>query len=428
MQLKLMNLVCDTVTRITLIDPLSAFVARFLLHKIVAVVACIWLCIPAIGTAQTGSDTLTKRLEEIAQSSGFPGFAVAVTQGQATLYSRGFGYADRASKTPYTPQTIQPVGSVSKTVVGLAVMKAVELGLCSLDADINDYLPFKVQNPHRPQDRITLRHLATHTSGLIDFEATLIDTYSLSLKPTVALGPFLRDYYTPEGKLYRKENFADTAVGKSYNYSNIGSALAAYVVEQRAKMPFDAFTEKHVFAPLGMTSTHWFFDPASVKKYATLYAISKQDDPLHKQLINADNSLKPYSSVTYPDGSLRSSVADLTTYIKAMSNGYAGTAGILSPESFAALFKPQFADGAMPINLKRAEPNSGIFWAYARSGSIRHTGSDPGVFALISFDPKTRIGRVFTLNAQLDGDNNEAAVKSFLSIVAALDRFDESLK
>ena len=110
-----------------------------------------------------------------------------------------------------------------------------------------------------------MRHLATHTSGLIDFESTLMDTYALSLKPTVALGRFLQDYYTTEGKHYRKENFADVAVEKSYDYGNIASALAAYIVEQRANMLFDAFTDKYIFLPLGVTSTHWFFDPMQSK-------------------------------------------------------------------------------------------------------------------------------------------------------------------
>ena len=423
-----MNLIQNSIASAAPMCPRTLPVTPFSLRKILAAIAGVWLCVASPCAAQTSSDALTKRLEEITQSSGFPGFAVVVTQGDATLYSRGFGYADRASKTPYTPQTIQPLGSVSKSVVGVAVMKAVELGLCSLDADINEYLPFKVQNPYRPKDRITLRHLATHTSGLIDLEETLIGTYGLSTKPTVALGQFLRDYYSPEGTLYRKENFADTAVGKTYVYSNIAAALAAFIVEQRAKTPFDEFTEKHVFSPLGMSSTHWFFDEANRKKYATLYEINKHEQPPYKQLLNADNSLKNYSSVTYPDGSLRSSAADLTAYVKAMSNGYSGRAGILSVESFAMLFKPQFVDGALPANVNPTEPNSAIFWAYAKNGGIRHTGSDPGVFAFISFHPKTRIGRVFTLNTQLDGDDNEAVVKSFLSIIAALDRFEESAR
>ena len=50
--------------------------------------------------------------------------------------------------------------------VALAVMQLVEAGRLDLDADINTYLPFKVVNPHHPNERITLRHLATHTSGM----------------------------------------------------------------------------------------------------------------------------------------------------------------------------------------------------------------------------------------------------------------------
>ena len=390
--------------------------------------ACFCALFPVFSVAQTADDALTRELEAILQSSGFPGFALAVTRDDATLYSRGFGYADRIAKAPFTTQTTQPLGSVSKTVVGVAVMKAVELGLCSLDVDINEYLPFKVQNPYRPNDRITLRHLATHTSALIDQEDTYRGTYALSLRPTAALGQFLQDYYTPAGKLYSKQNFADSEVGKRYAYSNVASALAAFIVEQRAKMPFDQFTATHIFAPLEMSSTRWFASESVNKNDATLYEINKQTDTLIQKLLNADGSLKPYSAITYPDGGLRSSVLDMTRDIKAMSQGFAGRASVLRADSFAAMFKPQFDASDMPAGVAGKEPNSGIFWAYARNGSIRHTGSDPGVFAFISFHPKSRIGRVFMMNTQLDGDDNVRAVKSFQGIVEALDRFEATIK
>jgi CubicO group peptidase (beta-lactamase class C family) len=389
----------------------------------------VFFCMPILSFAQSAPDALTKQLDDILSSSGFPGFAVAVTKDDKTLYERGFGYKDRATKVPYTMDVIQPVGSVSKTVIGLALMKAVEMGVCSLDADINDYLPFKIQNPHRPQDRITLRHLATHTSGLLDNEEIYIATYAITKTPNVTLADFVRDYYVPSGKNYNKNNFAKTETGKQYAYSNIASALAAYIIEVRTKTSFDAFTEREIFTPLGMTSTHWQHRDDMQSRYATLYEINKQTSQLYKQILNADNSLKAYSCITYPDGGLRTSATDLVKYVKAMMKANAApsnaaSVGILRAESYATLFKKQFSTDTMPANMDRREPNRAIFWAYARNENLRHTGSDAGVFAFVSFNPKTGIGRVFTMNAQIDGEDNERAVKSFIAIVAALDKFE----
>ncbi len=392
----------------------------------------ICLLLPIWGIAQSltnaPSEALSKRLDEIQQSSGVPGFAVVISKGDETRYARAFGLADRGSKAPYTLDTIQPIGSVSKTVIGLALMKAAEMELLSLDADINDYLPFNIKNPHRPNDRITIRHLATHTSGLIDDEAAYIASYALGVKPQTTLQQFLEDYFSASGKSYQASHFAKAEVGKRYAYSNIASSLAALIVERVAKMPFDAFTAKYIFAPLEMSSTHWFADDTYTKRYATLYEIHPQPLPLYAQLRNADNSLKPYVTSTYPDGSLRTSANDLTKYMKAMSRGYFGQDGLIRTASFNALFARQFNAGNIPTDMDRREPNRAIFWAYARNGTIRHTGSDPGVFAFVSLNPVTKISRVFLLNAQLEGDDNARAVKSFAAIIEALDKFENADK
>jgi CubicO group peptidase (beta-lactamase class C family) len=387
--------------------------------------ALVLLWAPALAFAQSAPDLLTNRLTDILAASDFPGFAVAVTHAEKTVYARGFGFSNRADKIAYTMDTIQPVGSVSKTVIGLALMKAVEAGALTLDADINEYLPFPIQNPHRPKERITLRHLATHTSGLIDEPETYANTYCATAVAATPIDDFLHGYYVPSGKHYKKSNFANTAPGTHYAYSNIASALAAHIVALRTKLPFDVFTENEIFAPLGMSASHWHARVAFASRYATLYEIHKEVSPALLPLLNQDGSLKPYSTITYPDGGLRTSASDLVKYVKAMANFSAPEYGtLLGPEMFSQLFKKQFSSANMPDKMDRREPNRALFWAFARNENLRHTGSDPGVFAFISFHPQTKIGRVFMLNAQLDGEDNEKAVKSFTAIIAALDAFD----
>jgi CubicO group peptidase (beta-lactamase class C family) len=377
--------------------------------------------------AQNNNQTLNKSLQNIYSKSNFPGFAIAIIKPDTVLFSKGYGYADRKTKTPYTPATIQPVGSVSKTFIALALMKAIELGYFTLATNINDVLPFKIINPNFPNGVITIKHLATHTSSLIDNDSIYVNTYESGKKPSIQLGDFLKSYYTKEGKLYAALNFDNKTIGTNYAYSNIAAALTAYIIEVKAKMPFDVFTRKYIFDPLQMTGSDWFYNDNNAKQYATLYEINTPEVPQLTKLINTDNSLKDYCCITYPDGSLKTSVNDLSKYLQAMIKGYAGANTLLADSFYKKMFAKQFTATDMPTNMDKNEINRVIFWSYTKKDQLRHTGSDAGVFAFISFDPATKVGRVMTMNAALEGGDNEKAVKSFYKILEALNKYEESI-
>ncbi|MGL4631028.1 MAG: serine hydrolase domain-containing protein [Leadbetterella sp.] len=364
------------------------------------------------------------------KESNFPGFTISIIKEDTVLFSNAYGFADKSKKTPYTLETIQPVGSVSKTCIAFALMKSIELGYFTLETDINTLLPFKISNPNLPNDIITVKHLATHTSSLLDNNEVYYNTaYQLENKPTIELSTFLKNYYTQEGKHYSSKNFGNAKVGTNYAYSNIASALMAYIIELKAKIPFSEFTEKYIFHPLKMTHTAWFYDKKFDNKYATLYQVNQSEIPLEENLMNEDKSLKTYSCVTYPDGSLKTSAHDLILYLKTMMKGYFGNeSNFLNKSSYKILFEKQFTNDDMPMNMDKNEPHRAIFWSYTKKGAIRHTGSDAGVFAFISFDPVTKIGRIMTLNAALDGGENHKTVGYFMKVIAALDSFEEAVK
>jgi CubicO group peptidase (beta-lactamase class C family) len=110
--------------------------------------------------SQPAPEILDKALDRIYRKSNLPGFAVAIIKGEEIWLSKGYGYANLKTKATFTTETIMPVGSVSKTFIGMALMKGVALGHFSLNTPINEVLPFRVTNPHRPQDTIRIWHLA----------------------------------------------------------------------------------------------------------------------------------------------------------------------------------------------------------------------------------------------------------------------------
>jgi CubicO group peptidase (beta-lactamase class C family) len=371
---------------------------------------------------------LSKKLTELQSKSLIPGFAVSIIKGDSVYFQEGFGFADRITKTLYTPNTIQPVGSVSKTFIAMALMQCVQQGLFTLETDINTLLPFEVKNPNFPDNAIKIKHLATHTSGILDNPTFYFQTYELGKTPSTSLEQFLRDYFTPGSRFYAAENFANKIPDAQYNYSNFGASLAAYIIEAKTGEAFDAFTKRTIFSPLNMSSTSWFFDETKQANYATLYEVNSQIEPIYNQVLNADGSVKTYCSLSYPDGSLKTSCADLTQYLVEMLKGYDKKGGILLDETnYTTMFAPRFTSANMPTDMDEKEPNRAVFWAHTRTGRIAHTGGDLGVSAFISYNPVKKTGRIVTINTQLDGDDNTKLVTEFTEIANAISAYEGSL-
>ncbi|GAB2956512.1 serine hydrolase domain-containing protein [Hymenobacter coalescens] len=339
---------------------------------------------------QHKADSLTAVLEKRYRSSELPGFGVAIVTKDSVCYQRGFGFADVGQQRAYTPETIQNLGSVSKTVVGVALMKAVEQGLFTLDTPINELLPFAVVHPRYPAQPITVRHLATHTAGILDRPAVYRKSYRFQRgragQAVPPLADFLRSYFEPRGRYYRAGNFGTAAPGTAYAYSNLGTALAAYLIEVRTKQPFATYAQQHVFQPLQLRTAAWHYDAAQAPSRATNYK-------------HRGRAYPPYSLITYPDGGLHLSGSDLARYLGEILKGYAGEpSALLRPASFRAMLGPQFSAERLPPGLPSRETNAGIFWVMRANGTIGHTGSDPGSTVFMFFSPATGIGKLLITN------------------------------
>jgi CubicO group peptidase (beta-lactamase class C family) len=150
-------------------------------------------------------------------------------------------------------------------------MQLVEQGNIKLDDDINTYLPFKVINPYFPEDRITIRHLATHTSTLKDTNDFWLKDYLVAdptqlSRPGMAKDPvlragntrmptnrFIKNLVAKEGAWYSKSNFLKQKPGTTFEYSSLGADLAAYIVERVTGETFAEYSEKRILQPIGMT-------------------------------------------------------------------------------------------------------------------------------------------------------------------------------
>ncbi|WP_236568017.1 MULTISPECIES: serine hydrolase [unclassified Nocardiopsis] len=188
-------------------------------------------------TAESAEEFTRVRVAELLEEHGAPGVAVTVVADGEQLASASHGYADLSERTPldHTAHTL-PVGSVSKSFTAAAVLTLAEQGLVDLHENVNTYLP---EDARLPVDGVTPHHLLTHTAGfgdVVDFPSAEDTDRHMTLAETArALVP---------GQLHEPGRFA--------GYSNQGSALAGYLVQEVSGTPFEEYVARHVFAPLGM--------------------------------------------------------------------------------------------------------------------------------------------------------------------------------
>lgn len=336
---------------------------------------------------------LDRVIEQRMREGGMVGVGAAIIVDKRLVWTKGYGFADRDRAIAFTPDTVMNIGSISKTVTGVALMRAVQEGKLSLDQDINAYLPFKVVNPSFPDVPITLRQLATHTSSIVDRWSVYERTYHYGGDSPEPLASFLADYFVPGRSRYAQENFLQARPGTRREYSNIGAGLAGYIVERAVGERLDVYTRQQVFAPLGMRSTAWFLPDVPAQRHAQLYV--------------AQNGLSIpiplYGGTTYPDGGVRTSVADLSRFFLALLNdGAYDGARILDRRSVQEMLRFQYTTANKPDNVDLAQKNSGIFWSTKYDVTrIGHGGSDPGVKTEMLSDLDKRIGLIFFTNTSL---------------------------
>ncbi len=380
--------------------------------------------------AQTPSfEILDKELTEISELGMLRGFGVALVSKDSTLFSKGYGFSDVRKQIPYTKNSIQNIGSVSKTLIGIALMKAQEMRKLSLDDPINDHLDFKVINPYHPEKPILIRHLATHTGTIMDTDLYDEKAYYVlneedlrlpvvksigetlhTLDTKVSMETYLKNFLSTDGIWYKKKNFLKKKPGVKYEYSNVGATLAAYVLEKATGIPYDEFTKKYILEPLGMNAAGWSFDSVDKSQHSKLYTDKGEVIP-------------PYSLVTYPDGGLLTDLHDFGLYLQELMRGYEGEGTLLKSESYKELFREQLPAKKPPKDPNRYndEFNAGIFMGFSPVAWIGHTGGDPGISTFMFFDPETGLGHIVMMNTSLSGESvNQQLIPIFKSLQKAL--------
>jgi CubicO group peptidase (beta-lactamase class C family) len=188
-------------------------------------------------------------LDRARADSAFPGAFAIVGRSSGALAEYGVGSLDWSPSPRPDADAIWDMASLTKVIaMTSALMQLVDRGTVDLDAPVGRYVAEFV-GPGK--ERVTVRHLLAHTSGL------------------PAWRPLYKETYTPDAaRALAVATPLDTAAGVRMVYSDLGAIILGALVERVSGLTLDAYVARHVFGPLGMTSTGYRPDPGLVPRIA----------------------------------------------------------------------------------------------------------------------------------------------------------------
>jgi CubicO group peptidase (beta-lactamase class C family) len=318
-----------------------------------------------------------------------PGAAVALIQKGRVVWMHGYGFANVASRTRVTAETVFNVGSISKSPTAWAVMQLVDQGKVDLDRPVDSYL----KRWHLPassfdNSQVTVRRLLSHTSGISNHGFHGWD-------PESPLPP-IEDSLS--GKTGTGEVRVVAAPGSGHHYSGANYAILQLLVEEVSGEPFQDYMRASIFQPLHMSNSQYGLPPKFQQVMATPY----------DGLGNAIQILR-YNELSA--AGLTTTLRDLAKFATAGLRGPSGEAagrGVVEEASIAQMQSPapnsQWADrdpfGPAPqygfgYTVRPAQFDGRV--------GIGHGGSNRGWESYYQIVPSTGDGIVIVTNSSNGG-------------------------
>lgn len=255
--------------------------------------------------------TIAERLQAVleqAVADGLPGAALAV-RGDDFRFDGVAGVEDIATAVPLSVNHRFYLASVGKTYTAVAMLKLASDGLLNIDDPITSWVPAAITDQIPTSDRISIRSLLNHTSGIFDFrndgnEGKEWDDVFI-VDPTI-------QWANTDVLPYFLDKPLHFAPGTDYRYSNSNYVLAALIAEAASGMPIEDVIRHYIIEPLGLQDTVHGNEAQGLPHFAHGY-------------LNADGDIIDtypwYSHYGVSDGGIQSSAADLADFVRQILSG-----------------------------------------------------------------------------------------------------------
>jgi CubicO group peptidase (beta-lactamase class C family) len=238
---------------------------------------------------QTEVDQLMSRYD-----GAGPGASLLIVRDGKPLVRRSYGFANVEEKALATPATNYRLASVTKQFTAACILLLAEDGKLSLDDSLERWLPSLPE----VATTMTVRHVLSHRSGLIDYEDVIPATMTAQLHDADVL------------KILETQNRTYFPPGTAYRYSNSGYALLALIVGKASGRDFATFLKARIFTPLGMTKTVAYEEGISTVQHRA-FGYSETNG----RWTRTDQS---QTSAVLGDGGIYSSIDDLARWDAAL--------------------------------------------------------------------------------------------------------------
>lgn len=315
--------------------------------------------------ADSGMD-IQQLLQDYVNESEGSGAAIGfIDNGHISYYAYGTKAIDNAD--PITQDTMFEIGSLTKVFTTISLADMINDGLVSLDDPIEKYLPSHVKVPQKDGSKITLRQLATHTSGL----PRLPENMPMKNPDNPYADYTLELLYAALGS-----TTLSTKPGEVCAYSNFGSGLLGHIIELIEHKPYVQIINDRILSKLGMNHTAINLSP----ELQSLLASGHVD---YKVVDNWDIPALPGA------GALRSTIYDMTQFL-------AANMGLITTslhQAMAASHQEQFADSTV---------TAGLGWLITKHNNdqiVWHNGATGGYKSFLGFNMHKKRGVVILSNA-----------------------------
>jgi CubicO group peptidase (beta-lactamase class C family) len=348
-------------------------------------------------------ENITDYIEHIMNDQQGVGASVAIVKGSEIIYSKGFGHSQiHPVNQPMDGDTLMSIQSISKNFMALSIMQLVEKNLLSLSDEVVHYLPYFRTKNKEQSDRITIRHLLSHTAGF-PADLGIANMTAPNVKEIFSDTPTefqeALDYYNlTEEEIESVKTREDVTkwfqkieleypVGKGWNYCTDAYVILADLFEKVTGVKWETHLEDEILAPLNMNCT-------------TSDSNTVEDDPNSAKYYMGKNQTEtpfPKNSLSAPIGYLYSSANDLGKYL---AFHLTKKPNILRPDLIEAM--------QSPIHLVSEEwrfgsevRSYGLAWFidnYKGIKVVEHGGGQMAVRSLMTIVPELNLGIVILLN------------------------------
>ena len=310
-----------------------------------------------------------------------PGASLLVLRDGRPVVRASYGLADLETHTPATPETNYRLASVSKQFTAASILLLAEDGRLTLDDRGHTWLP----SLPKAAETVTIRHLLTHTSGLVDYEDVIPGNLAAQLHDAdvlLLLETQDRTYFRP---------------GTGYRYSNSGYALLALIVQRASGKTFAKFLRERILQPLGMFNT--------VAHEEGVSTVNNRAFGYTEEAGRWSRTDQDPTSAVLGDGGIYSSIDDLAKWDAALYDGR-----LLQPSSLRAAFTPA-------THTDDPEIEYGYGWRITGE-TLWHSGESVGFRNVIVRYPK-RHATVVVLTNRNDPEPYPLALEIAKTVIAS---------